>query len=127
MKYLVVQIIALGRKKDLHKPHKLLKYVLQFQSRILKRIKRMGSKHCEGYNPYSGLEIFAYLLFMVYLLQFLGTLLSSANFNIMLNGQAVSPFQALLLGFFGFSSTNVISNNNNNNVRVLIAKMFLTC
>ena len=84
----------------------------------------MGSKHCEGYNPYSGLEIFAYLLFMVYLLQFLGTLLSSANFNIMLNGEAVSPFQALLLGFFGFSSTNVISNNNNNNVRILLSVMF---
>ena len=55
-----------------------------FQNRILSRIRRSG-KGC-GYN---GLEIFAFLLFLVYLLQFLNELLMNAMFNIMINGEQV--------------------------------------
>ena len=67
-------------------------------------------------SSYTGLEIFAFLLFLVYLLQFLNDLLMNAMFNIMINGENVSVFQALLLAFlglrgFGFGGT--VNNNNN--------------
>ena len=73
-------------------------------------MKRSGC----GYN---GLEIFAFLLFLVYLLQFLNDLLMNAMFNIMINGEQVSVFQALLLAFLGLYGPGrvVVSNNNNNN------------
>ncbi len=57
------------------------------------------------------------LLFLVYLLQFLQAVLENAMFNIMINGQNVSVFQALLLAFLGLSGlgTTTVNNNNNNN------------
>ena len=52
----------------------------------------------------------------VYLLQFLNTALNGAMLNLMINGENVSIFQALLLAFLGLrGSTTVVNNNNNNN------------
>ena len=79
----------------------------------IQRQKRGG--HGCG-SSYTGLEIFAFLLFMVYLLQFLNDLLMNAMFDIMINGENVSVFQALLLAFLGLRGFGVgIVNNNNNN------------
>merc|ERR1712037_451061 len=67
----------------------------------------------------SGLGIFSFLLMLVYLLSILNTLLASTMANIMINGESVSIFQALLLAFLGGGFTNIsninVSNNNNNN------------
>merc|ERR1712037_684757 len=63
----------------------------------------------------SGLGIFSFLLMLVYLLSILNTLLASTMANIMINGESVSIFQALLLAFLGGGFTNINNMNMNMN------------
>ena len=71
---------------------------------------------CSHGGGFHGLEIFVFLLFLVYLLQFLNDVLMNANFMIMINGQNVTVFEALLLALLGlYGRPGVVVNNNNNN------------
>merc|ERR1712223_2278035 len=63
----------------------------------------------------SGLGIFSFLLMLVHLLSILNTLLASTMANIMINGESVSIFQALLLAFIGGGFTNISNMNMNMN------------
>ena len=73
------------------------------QNHLLRRFKRDSSHHaaaCQNID-FSGLEIFAYLLFLVYLLQFLSTLLESVSTTVMVNGNSCTGILCLLLGGLG--------------------------
>ena len=75
------------------------------QNHLLRRFKRDSSHHaaaCQNID-FSGLEIFAYLLFLVYLLQFLSTLLESVSTTVMVNGNSCTGILCLLLGGLGFT------------------------
>merc|ERR1712223_1940641 len=92
------------------------------QANILLLEASIGTARDGGYGhkcKSSGLGIFSFLLMLVYLLSILNTLLASTMANIMINGESVSIFQALLLAFIGGGFTNIsninVSNTNNNN------------
>ena len=61
-------------------------------------IKRDGGYH-DGHCDSTGLEIFAFLLFLVYLLDFLRNILMNAMLNVMINDQTVTALQGKLVFF----------------------------